>query len=32
MADKACTIRVRKFITNRILERKQFVSSPPVTR
>eukprot|EP00290_Baffinella_frigidus_P007379 CAMPEP_0180133814 /NCGR_PEP_ID=MMETSP0986-20121125/9761_1 /TAXON_ID=697907 /ORGANISM="non described non described, Strain CCMP2293" /LENGTH=141 /DNA_ID=CAMNT_0022073997 /DNA_START=28 /DNA_END=453 /DNA_ORIENTATION=- len=25
MADKACTIRVRKFITNRILERKQFV-------
>jgi hypothetical protein len=29
MADKACTIRVRKFITNRILERKQFVSSNP---
>lgn len=27
-ADKACTIRTRKFITNRLLERKQFVSHP----
>ncbi|KAA8499016.1 40S ribosomal protein S24-2 [Porphyridium purpureum] len=25
MADKACTVRTRKFITNRLLGRKQFV-------
>eukprot|EP00197_Chlamydomonas_leiostraca_P002766 CAMPEP_0202857068 /NCGR_PEP_ID=MMETSP1391-20130828/147_1 /ASSEMBLY_ACC=CAM_ASM_000867 /TAXON_ID=1034604 /ORGANISM="Chlamydomonas leiostraca, Strain SAG 11-49" /LENGTH=131 /DNA_ID=CAMNT_0049535825 /DNA_START=33 /DNA_END=428 /DNA_ORIENTATION=+ len=25
MADKTCTIRTRKFITNRLLQRKQFV-------
>merc|ERR1739847_8166 len=25
MADKACRIRTRKFITNRLLQRKQFV-------
>lgn len=29
MADKTCTIRTRKFITNRLLARKQFVSSGP---
>ena len=27
MADKAVTIRTRKFMTNRLLSRKQFVSS-----
>jgi hypothetical protein len=26
MADKACTVRTRKFMTNRLLARKQFVS------
>lgn len=26
MSDKTCTIRTRKFITNRLLQRKQFVS------
>lgn len=26
MADKAVTIRTRKFMTNRLLSRKQFVS------
>jgi len=25
MSDKSCTIRTRKFITNRLLQRKQFV-------
>ena len=25
MADKACRIRTRKFITNRLMQRKQFV-------
>mmetsp|Transcript_5324 Transcript_5324/g.9205 ORF Transcript_5324/g.9205 Transcript_5324/m.9205 type:complete len:131 (-) Transcript_5324:543-935(-) len=25
MADKTCTIRTRKFITNRLLQRKQFI-------
>ena len=25
MADKACRIRTRKFMTNRLLSRKQFV-------
>mmetsp|Transcript_18901 Transcript_18901/g.38511 ORF Transcript_18901/g.38511 Transcript_18901/m.38511 type:complete len:141 (-) Transcript_18901:99-521(-) len=25
MADKVCTIRTRKFITNRLLERRQFI-------
>ncbi|KAL6745326.1 ribosomal protein S24 component of cytosolic 80S ribosome and 40S small subunit [Haematococcus lacustris] len=25
MADKSCTIRTRKFITNRLLARKQFI-------
>mmetsp|Transcript_26825 Transcript_26825/g.58498 ORF Transcript_26825/g.58498 Transcript_26825/m.58498 type:complete len:132 (+) Transcript_26825:70-465(+) len=25
MSDKTCTIRTRKFITNRLLQRKQFV-------
>jgi hypothetical protein len=27
MADKSCTIRTRKFLTNRLLQRKQFVSA-----
>ena len=26
MSDKTCTLRTRKFITNRLLLRKQFVS------
>jgi hypothetical protein len=29
MADKAVTIRTRKFMTNRLLSRKQFVSFDP---
>ncbi|WZZ01370.1 hypothetical protein YC2023_073698 [Brassica napus] len=29
MAEKAVTIRTRKFMTNRLLSRKQFVSFPP---
>ena len=28
MSDKTCTLRTRKFITNRLLMRKQFVSPP----
>jgi hypothetical protein len=35
MADKSCTIRTRKFLTNRLLQRKQFVSAAargPVAR
>jgi hypothetical protein len=26
MAERACTVRTRKFMTNRLLARKQFVS------
>lgn len=29
MSDKSCTIRTRKFITNRLLSRRQFVSAAP---
>lgn len=28
MSSKACTIRTRKFLTNRLLSRRQFVSTP----
>lgn len=28
MSEKSCTIRTRKFLTNRLLARKQFVSAP----
>ena len=27
MAEKSCTIRTRKFMTNKLLQRRQFVSS-----
>ena len=29
MAEKSCTIRTRKFMTNRLLSRRQFVSFMP---
>lgn len=28
MGEKSCTIRTRKFMSNKLLDRKQFVSSP----